>query len=535
MISDERRVLIFASTRRDAEVSFKLLLSSGFVPQICDTIDDLLKYLEDGSGCLLLAKETLIEPNLKRLLEFLVDQPAWSQLPIIILASTGDVAQARSAAMKMVKSIPNSTFLERPVRLATLVSVLEASLSDRARQYQVRDLVKELKSAKEDAERANKIKSEFLANMSHEIRTPLGAVLGFSELILEAELTAEDRSTYGRAIVRNGKHLLALVNDILDLAKVEAGKIEVEEIETSLQEIISEVVSAVHHSAEKRNVRLVVESAPLLPSFISTDPLRLKQILTNIVGNAVKFTENGLVKIQIMPERDAVDKPLLSFLVTDSGLGISEEQQAKLFRPFVQADSSTTRAYGGTGLGLVLSRTLSRALGGDLVLIRSQPNQGSTFKVTVGVGSSARFFKSETVRQDLPLSQTSLNIADMRVLLVEDSPDNQMLIGRILLQSGVRVETARDGIEGVSQALAGQFDVVLMDVQMPRLGGNEAAAELRKKGFIAPIIALTAHALKGDRERAIKSGFDDYLTKPVQKSELIATLAKYAYSKPIRL
>ncbi|MEZ0392883.1 MAG: response regulator [Pseudobdellovibrionaceae bacterium] len=531
MSNFDERILILTSTQKDSHSTSKLLTMTGLDPFICESFEHLLLNLAQGAGALLLAKEVLVDTNLGRLTQFLNHQDSWSELPVIILASAGDLVQGKAQTLQVLKTFRNITVLERPVRVATLTSILESSIANRKRQYEVRDLVKKLveaqkvaEIAKEESDRANRTKSEFLANMSHEIRTPLGVILGFSDLALEETTTEEERKIYRSMIQRNGQMLLALINDVLDLSKVEAGQIETEDVETSIVDILQDVVTGFKSVAAAKDVIISLDVANPFPAKVMSDPNRIRQVFMNVIGNAVKFTRQGQISLKLWstPIDEARSKIFLE--TTDTGLGISEQQQKKLFKPFSQADSSTTREFGGTGLGLVLSRQLATAMRGDFRLVKSVPGQGSTFEFSLEVNQVS---VPEDIDFQLTLAKKNQDISGLRVLLVDDSSDNQLFISKILKMAGASVKTAKDGIEGVEKASNEQFDIVLMDLQMPRLDGNEATRRLRDQGYEKPIIALTANALKGDREKALESGFDGYITKPIQRNALFESLAKF--------
>lgn len=391
----------------------------------------------------------------------------------------------------------------------------------------------ELKAAKEAADVANATKSAFLANMSHEIRTPLGAVLGFSELMLNSELTPSERFNNFEIIKRNGKLLSNIINDILDLSKVEAGKLEIESASVHFLDLLNEIGSLLNLEATGKGISLTMTSEGVLPSVIRTDPTRLRQILFNVIGNAIKFTEKGNVSVCVKLVPGAAGAMQLAFIVKDTGTGIKPEQIERLFSPFTQADPSTTRRFGGTGLGLVLSKELAIALGGDVVLKQSQPGEGSTFVVTIdpGHGSEVLFESSQKQERNIvPISKIAPNptFTRLKILIVDDSPDNQALIKKLLTLVGASVETANNGREGVRKALQGDFSMILMDLQMPEMDGYEATRELRRQGYSRPIIALTAHAMKEERRKCLENGFDDHLTKPIDRESLLHALSEYS-------
>lgn len=374
------------------------------------------------------------------------------------------------------------------------------------------------RAARKFAENANKTKSTFLANMSHEIRTPLNALIGFNELLRSDNLSAKERADYHNIIQRNGELLIHLIDDILDLSKVESGHLDLELLPTSVSHLISEITKFKSAKAEAKGLRFLVEIDSSVPENIITDSLRLKQILNNIIGNAIKFTTAGHVHLHF--SFDAKYRKL-KFTVSDTGIGIPENMKSKLFQPFIQADASVTRRYGGTGLGLILSKRLAQNLGGDVVLQDSKVGQGTTFVVEISTNLSS----------DKPAEKAELipekTLQGRKILVVEDSIDNTILIEHILKKRGAIVECADNGEIGVNKALTQNFDIVLMDVQMPVMDGYTATRILRSKHYVRPIISLTAHAMEEDRRKCLEAGADDYLTKPLRIDLLLQTLSRY--------
>jgi PAS domain S-box-containing protein len=426
-----------------------------------------------------------------------------------------------------------TTYRGRPARLSMATDV-----SERMQALEM------LVQSKEAAESANRAKTRFLANISHEMRTPLAAILGFTELMKDPSQSRENQEKCLQTILRNGKQLSKIIDDLLDLSKIESEKMEIERLHFSPMDVLSEVLTLLRPQADEKGVAIKLKVDGSIPGEIVSDPTRVRQILTNLIHNAIKFTAKGSVTITVKAFQSPTGSPMLQFEIQDHGIGISGAQRERLFQPFAQADSSTTRMFGGTGLGLALSHRLARILNGDLKLIYSEIGQGSTFLLTLCNGNP-------TAPQSLPCVQTVKNWAVgtgceaavaknllgtsdtlkkdgrmVQILVVEDSKDISDLLAGFLQSESCHVTCVENGVLGIQAVEKQTFDVVLMDIQMPKMDGYQAVRKLRDLGFRQPIIALTAHALNTDRDRCLAAGFNDHIAKPVTRTSLIGALER---------
>jgi signal transduction histidine kinase len=451
-----------------------------------------------------------------------------SAIPVLLLTSVADRADLVAcmdigADDFVVKPWDARELLGRVRSMVRLKRAMDAALA-----------------AREAAEAATKSKSDFLASMSHEIRTPMTAILGFTDNLLDPDLSDEERGNCIDIIKRNGEHLLDIVNDILDISKIEAGRLEVESIPCNPAQIVEDVRTLMETRAKERGLDIVSVYRGPIPATIHSDPTRLRQILVNLVGNAIKFTTEGSVSVitRFLPgigERERRD-PRLRFDVMDTGIGMTAEQMNRLFQSFSQADTSITRKFGGTGLGLAISKRLAQMLGGDIG-VTSEAGKGSTFTVSVGTGPIEGVAMLDNppegitthTRTERPAQVAPLNC---RILLAEDGPDNQRLIAHILKKAEAEVTVVENGEQAAAQAFVtaecGEpFDVILMDMHMPVMDGCEATRLLRREGYEGAIVALTAAAMDSDRQACLDAGCDDYATKPIDRQSLIETIRKH--------
>jgi signal transduction histidine kinase len=403
-------------------------------------------------------------------------------------------------------------------------------------------LLSELLQQKQIAETSNKAKAELLANVSHEIRTPMTAILGFAEQMLDPQFPKRERVAAAQTIHRNSELLLEIVNDILDLSKIESGKLQVEQIRCSPAQIILDVISLLRMRAESKGIALLCQADGPLPQTICTDPMRLRQILINLVSNAVKFTDSGEVRLVARCRRSVDGDQRMEFDVCDTGIGMNQAEISRLFRAFEQVADNSHRRSDSTGLGLTISKRLAALLGGDIT-VSSEPGRGSCFRLEMAGGPSEGVsligfdVKSPSAEpQRTGFAAKHRRIAG-RLLLAEDGPDSQRLLSYLLSKAGAELVVVDNGQLAVEHVLAAAqtnqpFDLILMDMQMPVMDGYTATGQLRRLGFHKPILALTAFAMNGDREKCLAAGCDDFITKPIDGAGLIRTVGQWLDASP---
>ncbi|MDP9175979.1 MAG: PAS domain S-box protein [Planctomycetota bacterium] len=495
-------------------------------------------------GILILDAQTAKVLDVNSFLQHLLGYPAeyflGKELWEIGFFQDADRSKAAMAELQKVGSIryenlplPDKAGRHIPVEFVSNVycegdhKVIQCNVRDITARKTAQD---EIGRMKEAAEAANRAKSEFLANMSHEIRTPMTAILGFAEILLQSNQDPFDRTECIQTVRRNALHLLELVNDILDLSKIEAGKMTVERIHCNLPKLFEDLISLMRPRASEKKLGFEVTFDGPIPRSIKTDPMRLRQILVNLLGNAVKFTDAGKIQMRVRAERsDAAN--ILYVEVIDTGIGVAGAQLDRLFQPFTQAEESTTRKFGGTGLGLAISQRIAHLLGGNIE-VKSELGVGTTFTVRIDGGSFANVEMLNNLDESMlpktnPVEKWEEIPLRGRILLVEDGRDNQRLLSTHLRASGAEVSIAENGQIAVDMVRTNSFDLVLMDMQMPVMDGYSATAELRRQGFTMPIIALTAYAMAEDRKKCALSGCTDYLSKPIDREHLLKTVSEH--------
>lgn len=536
----DSRFLILAPTGRDASLAATVLAQASLIGHVCQSIEELAGAIEAGAGATLIAEEALVQPGAWVLLEMLRRQPPWSDLPVLVLTTGGDTTQSSLNVLKLVEQLGNVALLERPVRVVTLLSAAHAALRARRRQYEVRDHLDALKRAKAEREEllareraaraeveaGNRAKDEFLAVLSHELRTPLQPILGWVKLLRQGHL---DEATITRGlntIERNAKVQGQLIEDLLDVSRIVAGRLSVQLHTVDLSAVIDLAIDAVRPAAEARSVSIKTNLEADVD--VAGDPYRLQQIVWNLLSNAIAFTpEGGRIEIRL-ERRDA--NAVVS--VRDTGRGIARQFLPHIFDRFRQADSTTTRRHGGLGLGLAIVRHLVEIHGGTIEAESAGEGHGATFTVTLPLLVDAVAESAPVPDPGRIGSWTPLPLSGLRLLVVEDDGDTADLLQTILTYYGAAVTAATSAAEALPLLERTRPDVLISDISMPGGDGYALVRTLRtlgaERGGRTPALALTAHARAADTEHAFLAGFQAHVAKPVEPAELAQIIARLA-------
>ncbi len=515
-VPHEERVLILMSTLKDADTTAEILNKEGIDAHVCRSLSEICEEIAKGAGAAILTQEMTLQDQAKLLQTTLEEQPAWSAFPLLMLVPAGKEFPLTTL---MLESIGHMILLQRPLQINELLSTVKGALRDRRRQYGMRREI-------EKANAANVAKSEFLANMSHEIRTPMNAIIGLSNILSKSQPLTPRQTEFVHTLQTSANSMLTLINDLLDISKIEAQTVELEEIPFSLEDLLQEVVSMMAVRVREKRLTFNLDAGSITGRMFLGDPTRIRQIINNLCSNAIKFTEKGGVSIVVTRTVQSDDIDRICIVIADTGIGIDPSKQSAVFDKFVQADNSINRRYGGTGLGLAITRTLTEVMGGN-ISVDSTLGVGSTFSFTLPLKQSAAANQPIEVKTQGPMP--SKRDERPSVLLVEDYAPNVMVAQSYLEDSGYRVIVATNGLEAVEMSKSGHPIAILMDVQMHPMNGFDATKRIRELETSegnkrVPIIGMTAHAMAGDMERCIAAGMDDYLSKPFKPEILMSKL-----------
>jgi signal transduction histidine kinase/ActR/RegA family two-component response regulator len=521
------RVLILAPIGRDAALSCVMLREAGFDATVCGTMEDLSGLVSDEAGALLVAEEALTPDPLKLLVDTLDHQPAWSDIPLIVLAG-GEFTASSLRPLNVLGPIRNVMILERPVRRLILTRTVAIALRSRRRQLELRAYIDERADLLRREQLANRMKDEFLMTVSHELRTPLTAIYGWARMLVTGQIRDDQRQRAVEIIERNAQAQTQLVNDLLDVSRAISGKVRLDVRSVDLGRVISAAVDSMQPAADAKDIRLETVLDPKVPA-ISGDRERLQQVIWNLISNAIKFTpRGGRVQIRLRRQNSHAE-----IAVSDTGAGIDEQFQPYVFDRFRQGDAGTTRQHGGLGLGLAIVRHLVELHGGTVRVESAGADQGTTFRVFLPLTAARRktlpAVSRYPARSDVAPAKAPRRLHGARVLIVDDEPQARELFSTIVENAGGEVRSAASARDATAILRTWWPEVLLSDIEMPHEDGyvlmeQVNAMERRDRRRIVAI-AVTAHSRPEDRLRALESGFQWHLPKPVEPSELVAVVA----------
>ncbi len=537
------RVLVIESDKNKLESVINCLKEAGLETYEATDGQSGLSKAREKMPDVIMVSEILPDKSGIELVKICKKDPALEGVPSLVLCDELNLISVRTeayskGALGCVSYPINKHEVLAHVGVMVKLTSTHAELQENAvtlavANFELEETKQQLEEKKKELEKSSEYKSEFLAKMSHELRTPLTAMMGFAQKALHTSPQDPDNKSSVRTILRNGEHLLELINDILDLSKIEAGKLSLDLVACSPAEILEDVRALMSIRAEQKGLDFWIEYINEIPEMIISDSMRVKQILLNLVGNSIKFTQKGSVKVCVSCSQE---EEVISFQIVDTGIGISEEKRQQLFHAFVQGDTEVTRKFGGTGLGLTISLQLAEMLGGSIE-VNSILGMGSSFKAMIKTGplKNARFLTQVELEnvKSINVDDDNIRIEQLsgRILVAEDNPDNQKLLEFYLNKSGVKYLTVSNGQEALRHALDEEFDLVLLDMQMPVMDGYVAAKKLRDRGFVKPIIGLTANNLEAEIKKSIDAGCDKVLSKPYNWNSLFSLLKEYIGAK----
>ena len=512
------RVLVFAPIGRDAALTESLLTANALRCRICATVGELIDAFDEGAGAMLLTEEALDDRALPELAFALQSQPAWSDIPVLLFAG-GDRSQALLRTLTTLETLGNVTLLDRPIRVAAVLSTIRAALRARRRQYELRDVLIALRTARDEAERANRLKDEFLATLSHELRTPLNAILGWVSMLRRTAVPPERRPYVYEVIERNALAQTQLIGDVLDVSRIITGRLRLTRTDVDVPALVSAAVESIRPAADARGLRLTVDTDPAVQN-IGGDRERLQQVLWNLLSNAVKFTPaGGTVTTRVVNVVGGIE-----ISVTDTGTGVSAEFLPFAFDRFRQADQSFTREHGGLGLGLAIVKHIVELHGGRVSAESPGVNQGTTFRVFLPSRVETTVNAADSRAQDAESVQ-DLDLGGRSILVVDDDPATRELLFELLTHCRATVFTAASAQAAVDLIGRSVPTLVIADIGMPGQDGISMMREIRRlppeRGGRVPAIALSAYARAEDRSSALRAGFSDFVAKPARPEDVL--------------